>query len=219
MSQLSTIKTQATQHNFLLSNLQKLMQKAGLNEADLARQTRIPQATLHKILSGKTEDPRASTLKILSDFFNLSIDALMFSSTDIQTTNTSAVLVQSVPLISWRECIDPKLIPHYLNTQNWEKWTVSDFYSAHGYALSSKPSMEPRFPKNTTLFIDPDTSPQDGDFIVVHYPDTQEATLRELAIDGPVRLLLPINDHSEPTRWDDNIKLLGVLVRSSFQYF
>lgn len=218
MSQLLTVKTQSTQHDFLLSNLQKLMRKAGLNEAALARQTRIPQATLHKILSGKTEDPRASTLKILSDFFNLSIDALMFSNTDVQATSTSVAPVQSVPLISWKECINLKLTLHDLNTRNWEKWAVSDFYSAHGYALSSKPSMEPRFPKNTILFIDPDALPQDGDFVVVHYPATHEATLRELSIDGPVHLLLPINDHSEPTRWDDNIKLLGVLVRSSFQY-
>ncbi|MDP1573689.1 MAG: helix-turn-helix domain-containing protein [Coxiellaceae bacterium] len=220
MNQASTLKNQSITHDFLLLNLQRLMKKSGLNEADLSRKTGIPQATLHKILSGKTEDPRASTLKTLSDFFNLSIDELMFGSLKInhQAIQTPAIDVQSVPLISWKECTDAKLFTQKLNAKNWEKWAVSNFFSIHGYALSSKPSMEPRFPKGTVLFIDPNASVQDGDFVVVLYQATEEATLRELSIDGPTRLLLPINDHAEPTQWDNDIKLLGVLVRSSFQY-
>ena len=220
MNPLSKIKTQSTSRDALLANLQKLMKKTALNEADLSRQTGIPQATLHKILSGKTEDPRASTLKILSDFFDVSIDTLMFGNTKTirPTIKTSAIAAQSIPLLSWKECINAEQLTQNLNAKNWNKWTVSDFFSTEGYALASKPSMEPRFPKGTLLFIDPTASVQDGDFVVVLYPTTEEATLRELSIDGPTRILLPINDHAEATQWNSSIKLLGVLVRSSFQY-
>ena len=220
MNPLSRIKAPSNTPDALLLNLQKLMKKASINEAVLSRQTGIPQATLHKILSGKTEDPRASTLKTLSDFFDVSIDDLMFGKTKTirAAIKTPAIAAQSIPLISWKECIKAEHLTQNLNAKNWDKWVVSDFFSTEGFALSSKPSMEPRFPKGTLLFIDPSASIQDGDFVVVLYPSTEEATLRELSIDGPTRILLPINDHAEPTQWTSDIKLLGVLVRSTFQY-
>ena len=58
-------------------NLYKQMQKYGISEAELARRTHIPQPTLHKILAGKTEDPRFSTMQQLAAFFDLTVDELV----------------------------------------------------------------------------------------------------------------------------------------------
>ena len=95
---------------------------------------------------------------------------------------------------------------------------VTEFISPNAYALISKLSMEPRFPKKTILIIDPDLIPKDGDFIVVVYPHTDEATLRELSIDGPTQLLLPLNLTGVVTKYEKETHVIGVLVKSCFSY-
>ena len=212
------INTQSTEHDLLIFNLRKLMQNARLNEADLSRKTHIPQATLHKILSGKTEDPRASTLKTLSDFFGISIDELLTGNTILQASQDSSTQIQSIPIISWKECTHSSDVTSNLTASNWEQWVVSEFIGANAFALHTKPSMAPRFPKGTKLFIDPEIKPVDGDYVVVLYPGTDEATLREFSTDGPTQLLLPINPNAESARMDTNITIIGVLVKSSFSY-
>lgn len=205
-------------HDLLIHNLRALMRKLGINEAELSRRTDLPQATVHKILAGKTEDPRASTLKTLSDFFGISIDALLSGDPASTNIKSAAATAQSIPVISWRECINVTQFTTNLTPTNWNKWVVSEFLSKHAYALASKPSMAPRFPKDTVLFIDPDAVPKDGDHVIVLYSDTDEATIREFSTDGPTRLLLPLNPNAEPTKLDNHVKILGVLVKTSFSY-
>src|SRR3990167_2090257 len=218
MGTVSNIQIQSIEHDLLVVNLRALMKKANLNEAKLSRATHIPQATLHKILAGKTEDPRASTLKTLSDFFGISIDELLTGVAIPSGSSDASTAVQSIPVISWKECINSNEFTSRIAATNWDKWVVSEFLSAKAYALSTKPCMSPRFPKNTILFIDPDATPQDGDYVIVLYPNTTEATIREFSTDGPIQLLLPINPNTETTKLDGKIKILGVLIKSTFSY-
>ena len=216
MASIYNIIKKNTAADTLVANLRSLMQKRRLSEAELARQTNIPQATMHKILAGKTEDPRAFTLKTLSNFFDVSMDELLTGM--ILPEGSTTAKVQSIPIISWKECVNSNEFIAKLTPTNWEHWVISECLGRYTYALSTKPSMSPRFPKDTLLFINPDTSPTDGDYLVVQFPDTDEATLRELSIDGPTQLLLPINPNGETTKLGKDIKILGVLLKSSFSY-
>ncbi len=121
-------------------------------------------------------------------------------------------------MISWKDCTNAAQFTSHITPGNWDKWVVSEFLSKNAYALSSKPSMGPRFPKDTVLFIDPDTTPEDGDYVIALYPNTDEATIREFSTDGPIRLLLPLNPNAEPTKLDAHGKILGVLVKTTFSY-
>ena len=58
-------------------NIRRMMNQFKVTEAEVSRRTHVPQPTIHKILSGKTTDPRASTLKSLADYFKISIDELV----------------------------------------------------------------------------------------------------------------------------------------------
>ena len=58
------------QQSQLLKNLYMFMQRHSVTEAQLARATEIPQPTIHKILSGKTTDPRISTLQSIANYFS-----------------------------------------------------------------------------------------------------------------------------------------------------
>lgn len=201
----------------LIANLQYLIDKAGISEAELSRYTNIPQPTLHKILSGKTTDPRISTLKILAKHFNVSIDQLLAGfSADFENQK---IKTQPIPLISWENCIQGNSFTKNLTLTNWPNWVTNDWISPHVYGLISKPSMMPRFPKETILIISSDIEPRDGDLVVVHYPSSKEATIRELSIDGPTKLLLSINSTRQQDNIHDQIKIIGTLAQTRFSYY
>ena len=184
-------KKASNEHNknqMFIDNVKQLMQKRNIKEAELSRLTRIPLTTLHKILSGKTTDPRISTLQSLANYFAATVDELY---TGIQDKSQHPE-IQSIPILSWNDCVKGKNFIKDLTPSNWSEWITSEYSAPHTYGLISKLSMEPRFPRGTTLIIDPELRPDDGDLIVVVYPDTDTATLRQLFADGPNRSLLSI---------------------------
>lgn len=197
----------------LSTHLRQLMQLRNINEAELARKTNIPQPTLHKILTRKTIDPRVSTLKSLTDYFKISFDELL---TGLSIANNPNI--QSLPIISWQQCLDIENLLRKLTPSNWSKWITSELVSTSAFALMSKPCMEPFFIKNTILIINPNLIPQDGDVILIAYPNTDEATLRKVLIDGPIKLLSMIYNNIEPTLLTSDIEILGVLVKSISPY-
>jgi SOS-response transcriptional repressor LexA len=216
---MSNLATSLESIDDLTNTLHRLMDERKITEAELARRTNIPQPTLHKILSGKTGDPRASTLKSLACFFGVTIDMLLTGSLPVSAAiTTNSTKTQSIAIISWSDCLQANKLLLTLNSTNWDRWITTEHTSTSAYALSSKPSMEPRFPKGSILIIDNKITPEDGDLIVTHFPGTSEATLRELSIDGPSKLLIPICKSSTPDILNHDITVLGVLVRSIFQF-
>jgi len=205
-----------TKPNFLVENLNKLLEIQNISECELARRVNVPQQTLHKIFSGKTADPRISTLKALADYFEVGVGDLCIENMPIHAG--TAPKGKAVPIISWTECTDPNFIDA-IETTHWEQWAVVDSkFSAKTYALSSKPALENKFPKGTLFIIDPAVSPSDGDLVVVQYPETGEATLRELSIDGPNQILISLNQQAQQEVLNKKIKILGAVVQSRFSY-
>ncbi len=213
-------KSHSEQHDsdsLLIRNMQALMQHHNLNEAKLARIADIPQPTLHKILAGKTTDPRISTLKILADYFNTSVDDLYMGVSKTSLARTTAH-VQSIPVISWQDCGKGLHFIHRLTPAQWHQWLVVEFLEKHLYALTTKPSMESAFHIGTTLIIDPLKTPKDGDLVIIHYPNSQEATLRKLTIDGPNQLLAAIHPNLRSDELTPEIKLLGIVIQARYTY-
>ena len=90
-------KKQLSRDDILITNLYSLIQEHQINEAELSRRTGIPQPTLHKILSGKTTDPRISTLlQTLASYFNITLDNL-FSDNVLQSKAQIAKAI-SIPI-------------------------------------------------------------------------------------------------------------------------
>ena len=208
--------SKAIQEAPLVNNLNRLLNEQGINECELARRVGIPQQTLHKIFSGKTTDPRISTLKSLADYFSVPINDLCQEDMPIYSGN--APRGKAIPIISWTDCLDPEFISTLPST-HWDKWTVVETkLSAKTYALSSKPALENKFPKGTLFIIDPAVTPSDGDLVVVQYPETGEATLRELSIDGPNQILISLNQQAQQEVLNKKIKILGAVVQSKFSY-
>lgn len=152
--------------DILIENLHLLMDKHRINEAELARRTGIPQPTLHKILSGKTADPRISTLQQLASYFQVSLDSLY--SYDVLQNKKVTAEGKSIPVISWSDCTKTNDPTQGLTPNNWDAWIIVDKNNnEHSYALISRASMEPHFPRGTTLIVDPMVKPTDGDLVIV----------------------------------------------------
>lgn len=218
MGHIISIAAIDNNQDYLAHNLRRLLDAINITEAELARQTSIPQPTLHKILSGKTNDPRASTVKSLAEFFGISIDELM-TGTNVKKKPDSKSKIQSVAIISWENCLDAQTHLTNITPSNWSQWVVTEFVSDNTFALISKPSMEPKFPRGSILIVDPSATPEDGDLVIVHYTDTKVATVRELNIDGPIRTFTTIGKPaSSVTPSDNNISIIGVVVKSIFAF-
>jgi SOS-response transcriptional repressor LexA len=211
-------KENTGEQSWLVHNIKRLMAAKGLNEATLAKKTSIPQPTLHKILSGKTADPRVSTLKLISEFFNISLDAVIYTPPHEQfdlAINGVRRQTKHIPVISWQQAVDATSFLTTLAPSNWEDWQIATVKSEQVISLVSKISMEPRFSKGTLLMLDLNAKPIDGDLVVVHYPNTDEATLRQLFLDGPVKRLNSLNQEHDGDILDDNIRILGVVIQAT----
>lgn len=58
------------------NELQARMERAGLNPHSLATKTKVPQATIWRILNGESKEPKESTVTKLARFFGITNDEL-----------------------------------------------------------------------------------------------------------------------------------------------
>ncbi len=210
MAIIQQLRGALTDNQAFISNVKQLMQKQNIREAGLSRLTGIPLTTLHKILSGKTSDPRISTLQTLANYFEVTVDELY---TGVQNTN-----IQSIPILSWGDCTKDTKFLKSLTPSNWGEWLTTEHIAKFAYGLISKPSMEPRFPKGTTLIVDPSLTPEDGDLVIVVYNSITDATIRQLSDDGPNRYLISFTPNEPKERLSNDIRIISVVVESKFSW-
>lgn len=100
-----------------------------------------------------------------------------------------------VPLISWvtagnwrefAEAAAPEDEPHRV--------PVTRRVGANAYALRiNGDSMEPVFPNGGIIIVDPDVQPNPGNYVVVRLEESQQATFKQLVVDGGEQYLKPLN--------------------------
>lgn len=206
---------QCGDQKLIAENLSALLKQHNLNANQLAQSLGMPMMTIRRLISGETEDPRISTLKIIADYFNVSIDILIGEDKQIILTPSKKIRSYLVPKITWENL--PKLISSKeIDAADWKEWqslslNENDSVSKRTFALESRPSMYPRFPKGTIFIIDPVTKPTDGDTVLIKIIDNNEFTLRELIIDPPNWRLGPLVTDSDSINFNPNLhEIIGV---------
>lgn len=196
----------------------KLMAAQGINATELARRINLPQPTVHRLIVGKTEDPKLSTLLSIADYFSITLDQLL-GNVSVMNTENEGMRTMSIPVISWQEALRPREAVKDLTSANWQEWFMLDMKaSPFTFGLKSKPSMEPRFSIGSILAVDPKEAPQDGNIVIVHYPETNEATIREIILDGPKKLLKSVMDDSEVDNLESGIMVIGTVIQTRYTY-
>ena len=202
-----------------------LMLEINITEAELARQTGLPQTTINRLLIGATSDPRANTLKPIANFFGVTIGQIV-GEEPINESRIAGTFIPNnreawshVPVISWEEAMSWVFKRNSYNIHSHNKWITTERpISNTSFAIISKQFMEPRFRKNSILIVDPNTEYQDGKFVVVSL-DNCTATVRQLVSDNYVFYLKNF-DTTIPTIKLDNSqhKILGVIVEARISF-
>jgi SOS-response transcriptional repressor LexA len=196
-----------------------------LSEGELGRRSGVPQPTIHRIVTNAVASPRhqnvekiAKALKVTSNWLWKGEDPRGPDSDQFRSTATAELGVEPgpavkgyVPLISWVQagawCEDEST-----NTLNdaeiWLPCAAS--HSSHSYALrvrglSMFNQHERRsFRDDDIIFVDPSKDAENGSLVIAKLVESQEATFKQLVMEGSRRFLKPLNP-----AWPEPIIELG----------
>lgn len=199
--------------------LQKLIQEKNINVTELARQTKLKQPTLQRIVSGVYNRPHIKSLKPLADFFGITIEQLTGEDL-ISWLPSKSELIRRIPILSPTQAIKWPVdaIKNKLHLH-----TIIDIeVNQHTFAIKMlDASMEPLFPKNTLLIIDPHKEATDRCYILVKTKEYPEPILRQLLIDGKNRYIKPLSPDFEQFKMlilHPTDMVLGILVQARLDY-
>lgn len=170
--------------------LNKLLSEQNLRVSELARRVQLPQPTIQRIAAGICENPHISSLKPIAEFFSITVDQLKGLEPISKFDNIS-----KLPLISWSEAA-------FWNKQsqtNTQKFILADVGSSDkSYALKILDgAMDPIFPIETILIIDPLVLPKDKSYIIALIKGSSVPIFRQLIINGPEKYLKPLSPDTE----------------------
>lgn len=215
MNTAAEIEINEFQLKKIAKNLRILLNEHSKSENDVAQALNIPVMTVRRLVSGETTDPRISTLKIIADYFNVSVDSLIDDNTSPISMGKS--MPKFVPVLDWKTTSTINSLEN-IDLRSWKNWhpvTLGNqlTLSNNAFALESRPSMQPRFPLGTIFIIDPCEAPNDGDIILIKMKNNGDLSLREIIIDSPRCQLQPIIAGSESLFYDDNDHhIVGVVI-------
>lgn len=222
MDKITALKMDESQLKNLAKNLRMLIDERCITENDIAQSIHIPVMTVRRLVSGETVDPRISTLRLMANYFKVSIDSLIEDNTSNAIACMGRAAPQFIPVLDWKTIKDINSTRD-INLKTWKEWhpiVFSDQFSLsnHAFALESKPSMQPRFPMGTLFVVDPNESPTDSDIALIKMKKDGNISLRELIIDLPRWQLYPIVSGSETLFFDESQhSIMGIVVLTILQ--
>ena len=139
------------------------------------------------------------------------------SELDLLRNNSTRLL----PVISWEDIENyledrTKVLTKYSEHGDWAATELA--LSDRAFVLISKASMEPRLSRGTLIFVEPINVALDGDLVLVSYLNEGQVALRMVSIDGNERSLQSLKTGALPESFDDNKKIIGLVVQTKFTY-
>ncbi|WZX59599.1 S24 family peptidase [Salmonella enterica subsp. diarizonae serovar 58:r:z53] len=195
----------------LIANINLLMSQKGItNVTELAKQIRIPQPTMHRLLSGDVKEPKYALLKQIADFFKLSVQELVETdllstagSQSVEPTKVCTLRFTEVPVVGGAQLGNGG---HWTNLQypvgygdGYISWPTRD---PDAYALRcTGDSMKPRIKDGEYVVIEPNHQFLPGDEVLVVTKD-ERAMVKTFLYerDGEV-MVMSINEEHLPIRF------------------
>jgi SOS-response transcriptional repressor LexA len=178
----------------LAKRLKSAREKAKLSQRALSQKTGLSQQLISKLETGAVDStteifPLAEALAVDPRWLATGEESGNSASTGEQAVCTYVPLISWVAAGSWREF--PDMSP---NDGDAPHIPVTRRVSSRAYALRiNGDSMEPGFPNGGIIVVDPDVQPRPGSYVVVRLDDSQQATFKQLVVDGGEQYLKPLN--------------------------
>jgi SOS-response transcriptional repressor LexA len=207
--------------NKIIERLRISMKDAGINQAKLAKHVGItPQAVGRWFKNGVIgKDSLISAAKIT----NVSVGWLLTGEGEsikrpsdfngdnfVQAPNIKG----HYPLISWVQAGAWCEI-NEMNIADAERFPCPVKCSNHTFVLTVQGiSMQPTFNEGDLIFVDPDADIIHGKYIVARLDDENEATFKQLIIEGGKKFLKPVNPNwpEQIIPINGNCTIVGVVV-------
>ena len=180
----------------LALRLKQSRAQARISQRELAKQSGLSQQLISKLENGLVE----STAEVFRLAEALRIDARWLATGKGESRSegnvaTGPAITAYVPLISWvaagswRDVADP-----YPVGEGEGLVPVTCRAGPNAYALRVQgDSMEPVFPNGSVIIVDPAVDPHHGSYVVVRLDEAEQATFKQLVVDGGARYLKPLN--------------------------
>lgn len=199
------------------------MQAAGMSQAELARRCKVKPPSVNGWLNGKAKFLRGENLLAAAKALNVSQHWLATGQGEMTAidTNVSSSTVgdRKIPLINYVQAGKLTEVTN-INDIDADNWILTDLeLSRNAFALEIKgDSMLPAFNEGDRIIIDPDISPQPGDFVVAKN-HKEEATFKKYRLKGidsngnNIFELIPLNE-DYPTLRSDMVPLeiIGTMI-------
>jgi len=175
----------------IADRVKKIRNELGLSQRQLAELTGTAQTSIQKIERGDTKNPRnlealAAALKCTPEYLSFGVGD-MDNATVMTSANNYLPLVSMVQAGAWSEIQEPpvsdtKLYPCPVNCSKY-----SFVVRVEGYSMMNA------FVPGDLLYVDPESQPINGSFVIARLDDENQATFKQLIIDGNKKYLKALN--------------------------
>jgi len=188
----------------MADRIKALMRRAGINDAELARQIAVPQGTISRILSGETKDPRISTIRAIAQVLGTTIDHLVSDA------------IMAVPLLEWDE-IQDFMAGRIEEAAERERVLTGMPTVPRSFAVRSTPSMEPRYRNGSILIVRPTEHYRDFQVAILAF-DQGEPVVRRIIKDGSHLLLKRLSDTADMPAMPlpESASVIGIVTEARF---
>lgn len=197
--------------------LVKRMKDVDVKAIEIANRLGVSRGTVSQWVNDIAQ-PRGANATQLATILRCNINWLMNGKGDpdkLVNTEPGPDLRGKVPLISWIQAgnwleMDVSQIEHsthYIHTAN---------VGPRAFALrvigdSMTSLVGKSIPDGSVVIVDPDITPEHGKVVVARLDDSNEATLKQLVIDGGQKYLKPFNNAYPMMPINGNCTIIGVV--------
>jgi SOS-response transcriptional repressor LexA len=197
--------------------LSYLLHKNDMSEVSLGRAIGVPRATINRITSGRTSDPRASTLNAIAEFFSITTEQLL-GLKPIVLENEQAMVEKNyqIPILEWNEAKNWQYAIERIKENDSTNWVLSNSLDGEAeFALLYKgESMWPQFQENTLLIVSTKRESKNNDFVVAHIRSRDEIVFRKLIIENKYWILKANNRIFPSLHLEKEDKIIGTVIQS-----
>lgn len=199
-------------HLYLGSNLDYLLAQHNLDIKNLSQVTAVPPATIAR-MRRKGSNPTISSLEPLLDFFRVDMDSLLYEdmTSDAYKNKKAVGGLTYIPIVSLEDA-----------RRERKQAKVSKIIGAAGIRGQNvfgiqinSDSLAPAFQNNSTVIVDPDLKPVEGDYVLCILGGADEAPVfRQIFIDGKNFYFRPINPGFGEMRHHEKYLIVGVIIKT-----
>jgi SOS-response transcriptional repressor LexA len=204
--------------------LSLLMTECDIDDAKLSREVGIPASTISRMRLNPVANPTASTLRPIAKFFFVSISQLLGDEPLPEnrlpgTHNPTYFTSVRMPVIDWNqinEWVENKGQNLQWKLNNWISTEKTVGFGSFALLINTD-SFGIAFRKGSTIIVDPERSPIDGDLILIKTNDGSGVLLKQFLTDGNDIYVRSVNPEMKGIKnLRENYKILGVVIETRF---